>query len=362
VTAAVLRGGDARFSLEPVELPPLGPGDVEVRIAGSGICPTDLLPRRGAGPELPVILGHEGSGVVERVGSAVRRVLPGDHVVITFDSCGTCLLCAQGHPAYCDEFTIRNLTGRLEDGNIARDAEGRVVAHRWFGQSSFATHAIASERNAVVIDRDAPLQTMAALGCGVQTGAGAILNVLRPGPEAKLVVFGAGAVGLSAVMAARLSGAREIVVVEPQEGRRSLALEHGATAAIPPPELDEIPALAAKADYTLDTTGTAQAIRTAVRILRPRGVCGVVSWRSEDPLVGPSDLVIPGRSVIGICVGDSRPHQFIPHLIKLWRYGRFPFDRLVETFPLERIDEAELAMASGEVVKPVLLPSAQEWW
>lgn len=355
-TAAVLRSAEAPFSLEQVWLPPLAPEEVLVRIVGAGLCHTDLLVRNGIAG-LPIVLGHEGSGVVEEVGSGVRNLIPGDHVVLSFDSCGTCARCHAGAPSYCASFGNLNTAGAAGDGAAATDQSGETVHHRWFGQSSFATYAIANTRNAVRVAQDLPLELLGPLGCGIQTGAGAVLNVLKTGPGDRIAVFGGGAVGLAGVLAARAAGASEIVVVEPNEFRRKQALELGATHALAPgPDLlTEIRDSCGWMDSTLDTTGAPEAIQAAVRALRPLGQCGVVSWRSAEPVVGPMDLVMEGRSLVGICEGNAQPALFIPRMLDMWRAGDFSFDRLIGTFPFDQIDAAERAAKDGSVIKPVLV-------
>jgi aryl-alcohol dehydrogenase len=207
-TAAVLRDAAGKYSLEEIELPAPQASQVLVRIVSAGICHTDSLLRM-AGFPLPMIGGHEGAGVVEAVGAGVTRIAPGDHVVLSFDHCGVCRNCRSADVAYCDEFKDRNLVGFPLDGSPdAFDGAGQRVGSRWFGQSSFATHAIATERNAVVVDKAADLRLLGPLGCGIQTGAGSILLSLGVRAGSTLAVFGSGAVGLAAVMAASWSALR----------------------------------------------------------------------------------------------------------------------------------------------------------
>ena len=210
--AAVLRAGDQPYTIEEVELRELRSNEVLVRIVGVGMCHTDVLPRipNFIAPP-PIIAGHEGSGVVESVGSAVTRLAVGDHVVLSFDSCAACENCAVGQPAYCDTFMARNLLGRELDGShTATDTSGNPVGARWFGQSSFATYAIATERNTVKVDSSLPLELFGPLGCGIQTGAGSILCALDVQANSSVVVFGAGAVGMAAIMAAKVAGANTL--------------------------------------------------------------------------------------------------------------------------------------------------------
>ncbi|GAA3954568.1 NAD(P)-dependent alcohol dehydrogenase [Gordonia caeni] len=357
--AALLRSTDGRFSLEDIDLDEPGPGEVAVRIVAVGVCHTDVLPRVVPLAPLPLIPGHEGAGVVASIGPGVVDVAVGDHVVLSFSSCGHCESCLSAHPAYCDEFGPRNMSGRRPDGSGgATDAAGDPVGARWFGQSSFARHAVVAARDVVVVPDDLPLEALGPLGCGVLTGAGAVFTALEVTPGTSLVVSGAGAVGLSAIMAAAAAGATTIVAVDLNADRLALARELGATHVVDGAADDVAKQLRAIRPgglrYALDTTGVPSVISTALDSLRVNGVCGIVGIQRGPLSIGPAQLTV-GRTLKGIIEGDAVPRQLIPRLLDLWAQGRFPFDRLVRTYPLARIDDAERAMRSGEVVKPVLV-------
>ncbi len=363
IEAAVLRGEDAPFTIEELELAEPAPDQILVRIVGAGHCHTDVLPRAGAGfGTPPIVLGHEGAGVVEAAGSAVSTVAVGDHVVLSFDSCGTCPNCRDAHPAYCDTFLPRNLAGNALDGSTPlTDTDGAAVAGRWFGQSSFATYALVDATNAVVVDKDLPLQLLGPLGCGVQTGAGAVLEALQVHTGEGIVIVGTGAVGLSAVMAAKVAGAHPIIAVDLNPERLDLARELGATHIIEAGTgnlTEQIRAVApAGVRYGLDTTGLPEVIAATLDALGLRGILGMVGVQQGDLAIAPLALTA-GRTLTGILEGDVNPHTFIPTLIALWQAGKFPFDRLVTTFPLSEINTAEKRALAGEIVKPVLLPGA----
>ncbi|WP_426573939.1 NAD(P)-dependent alcohol dehydrogenase [Aquihabitans sp. McL0605] len=359
ITAAVLRATDGSYELEQVQLADPGPHEVLVRVVSAGMCHTDVVPR-SLELVLPIITGHEGAGIVESVGSAVNGVEVGDHVVLSFDSCGTCASCSRGVPAYCETFITRNLTGRDVDwGTTVADGDGAEVSARWFGQSSFATHCIATARNVVVVDRDAPLELLGPLGCGILTGAGSVLVALDVQAGRSIVIFGAGAVGLAAVMAATIAGATTIIAVDLHEHRLELARELGATHALDGSSeglLEEIAAITAGgADYSFDTTGNTTVMANAIGAIRLGGHCGFVGIQTEPLTLDPLALI--GKNVSGILEGGADPQVLVPRLIELWREGRFPFDRLIETFPLSAINDAEAASLAGKVVKPVLLPA-----
>ena len=354
IQAAVLRDPAKPFTVEEVELGAPGPGEVLVRVAGAGLCHTDVVLRMLPELPMPMIFGHEGSGVVEAIGSGVRSVAPGDHVVLSYDSCGGCARCLTSMAPYCDQFMARNLTGVRADGTSgATDSAGLPVAARWFGQSSFASHAIATERNVVAVDASLPLEMLGPLGCGLQTGAGSVLIALGVRPATSIAVFGTGAVGLAAVMAARIAGAAEIIAVDLHPARRELALELGATRAIDGADPD-LAAAIGQVHYCFDTTGVPAVAATAIAVLRPGGTCGLVGAGGGEIRLRPEALA--GRSLRYILEGEAIPQQFIPRLIQLWQRGRFPFDRLLRSYPLDQINDAERDSANGTTIKPILLP------
>ena len=357
ITAAVLRDAGGPYRLEQVHLDDPGAGEVVVRIVGAGLCHTDQLPRQLG--MVPVVTGHEGAGIVEAVGPGVERVAVGDHVICSYDSCGTCAACGRGEPWNCETFMMRNLTGRdVNWGTRMHDAEGEEIASRWFAQSSLASHALVPERNVVVVDPSLPLELLGPLGCGLLTGAGSVLEALSVKVGESIVVFGAGAVGLAAVMAASAVGAEQIVAVDLQSKRLELARELGATATVAG-DTDNLAAellgiLGGLADVTFDTTGVSPVILAALGILRPGGRCGLVGIQNGDLVLDTGALI--GKTVTSILEGNSDPQRVIPRLIELWQDGKFPIERLVRTYPLSDINEAEAASLSGDVIKPVLLP------
>ncbi|MFB6892770.1 NAD(P)-dependent alcohol dehydrogenase [Kitasatospora sp. NPDC056327] len=367
--AAVVREAGGPFRLETVRLDGPRPDEVLVRIRAVGICHTDLSVRAGRTPApLPAVLGHEGAGTVEAVGGAVTRVRPGDRVVLTFDSCGACPSCRTGRPVRCDHWGALNLFGgRRPDGSATVRGTGRhrgaPLHGHFFGQSSFAGYALASERNAVPVPGPpVPFELLAPFGCGVQTGAGAVFNVLRPGPGDTLVVFGAGAVGLAAVLAARSTPAVRIVAVDLRPARLALARELGATDVVDAGAGDPVAAVRALtggrgAEHTLETSGSVRALRQAVEALAVGGTCGVVG---APPAGSEVALDVPGLlagapRIVGVNQGASVPERFLPALVDLFRAGRLPVDRLVRTYPFADVEEAAAAAGAGEAVKPVLM-------
>jgi aryl-alcohol dehydrogenase len=360
VRAAVSREGQAAPKIEDVTLGEPRADEVRVRIAAVGVCHTDLRAHQGLAwnTPRPIVLGHEGAGVVEAVGAGVLHVKPGDRVVLSGSSCGVCPSCRDNLPSYCREVIPRSFGGARMDGSSALSKDGKSLHGHFFGQSSFATHAIADARGVVKIDADIPFDVAAPLGCGVITGAGAVLKSFAMKAGQTLVVFGSGSVGLSAIMAARLAGARQIIAVDPLAARRAMALELGATAALDAAEPDVVAAVRALVpdgvDFVLNTTVVPAVYATALRVLGMRGVLAFVSAPPE-PLSLPLPLLLGGgRSVRGIIGGDAAPQVVIPMLLDFWRQGRFPMDRLITRFAFDRVGEAFEAFHHGAVIKPVL--------
>jgi len=335
---------------------------VLVKVAASGICHTDLIIRDQWYPvPLPAVLGHEGAGVVEAVGAAVTKVAPGDHVAMSYGSCGQCPKCAAGKPSNCHDFFGRNFGATRPDGSTALRQEGREIHSHFFGQSSFATHAVATERNVVKLDPSVPLDIVAPFGCGIQTGAGAVLNTFRPQAGTSIAVFGTGTVGIAAILAARVAGCTTIIGVDIKPARLELASELGATHVVSAAEGDPVEAIkqltgGLGADFSIDATGSPQVLQQAVYCTGPGGVCGLIGAPpfGTEVSLDMNEILTAGRTLTGIVEGDSVPDVFLPVLIELWRQGRFPIDRVMTHYEFADIERAAHDAESGAVVKPVL--------
>lgn len=361
VQAAVLREAVEPFVIEQLDLESPREDEVLVRMVAVGLCHTDLLARDA--PEVffqgPFVAGHEGAGVVEVVGAKVSGLATGDHVVLSFASCGACKSCRDDHPAYCLKFAEHNFAKlRLTDGSTSlRDESDAPIGSHFFGQSSFASHAVVAARSIVKIDKTYDLAVAGPLGCGIQTGAGAVLNSFDLLRGETIVIAGAGSVGLAAVMAAKYAGASAIVVVDLHQSRLDLASKYGATHAltVDPAGLSAaVHEIAPEGvDYALDTTGNAAILRGLYDSLGPLGTLGVCGVGFGDVTFDITAL-LSGRRIIGIIEGDAVPQSFIPRLLTLNRDGLFPFDELVTEFPISEINRAEEMCRSGETVKPVL--------
>jgi aryl-alcohol dehydrogenase len=364
ISAAVVQEVGAPFTLTEVELQEPAPDEVVVQIAGAGICHTDIAVQHGHLPfPLPGVLGHEGSGTVVEVGADVRTLAVGDQVAISFNSCTACPQCAKGQPAYCHNFLEYNFGGVRADGSSGLASAGTKLGSNFFGQSSLATHALAHERNVVKLPPGAPVELVGPLGCGIQTGAGAVMNSLDVQPGSTVVVAGAGAVGLSAVMAAVVRQAASIIAVDLHESRRVLATELGASHTIDPtagPLSEQIREIApAGADYAIDTTAVIPVVEQLLASLGVRGMLGLIGVPADPQAVFTVGLFQPpllGLTIRGIVEGDADPQTFIPYLLDLHSEGKFPFDKLITTMPLAQINEAVEAQHRGEVLKAVLTP------
>ncbi|GAB90834.1 NAD(P)-dependent alcohol dehydrogenase [Gordonia rhizosphera] len=362
IHAAVLRDSSAPLRIETLELRAPGRGEVLVEIAATGVCHTDMLPRRaGFLAQPPIVLGHEGAGVVTAVGDDVTGVQVGDHVLISYASCGECRTCLAGEPFNCFRFFALNMTGRDADSDgPMTDEAGHPVASSWFGQSSFATHTVVSAANVVRVAKDLPLQLLAPMGCGFQTGAGAVLRALRASAGSTIAVIGVGAVGLAAVMAARAADCAEIIAVDRNEKRLAVAEKLGATMVFDSSAVAFDKAIRSTVrggvDAIIDTTGSAAVIEAAIGAVRPGGRVGMVGTVDRD-LAIPAGALGPSKTLLGIIEGGAVPGEFIPELVTLWRDGNFPIDDLITTYPLSEINRAEADLRAGTVVKPVILPN-----
>jgi aryl-alcohol dehydrogenase len=361
ITAAVARAKKAPLSLEEISLGEPRSDEVLVRLVATGICHTDISMRDHVIYPVPhpVVLGHEGAGIVERIGAGVTRLAPGDPVILTSASCGHCPSCDAGFPIYCYEFNERNFTGSRIDGSSPL-SKGNEVIHYYQGQSSFATYAVIRERSVVKVRKDAPLEMLAPLGCGIMTGAGAIINSLGVHIDHSVAVFGTGSVGLGAIMAAKLVGAGTIIAVDLVDSRLTLARELGATHAINSGQQSASEAirkvLPLGVDFIVDTTANPGVLRDAVALLAPRGTLGMVGGAPKG-LEFPLDVehvLTGGRTVRGIIEGDANPDVFLPKLVDLFMKGKFPIDRLFTFYPFARINDAIADALSGKVVKPIL--------
>lgn len=362
IKAAVVREKSGPFLIEEVDLEEPREGEVLVRIAGSGLCHTDLVARDQYLPvPLPAVFGHEGSGVVEQVGARVTKVKPGDHVTMSYLSCGQCPACTMGHPSHCPSFFPTNFSGTRIDGSTTMKKDGQPIYGSFFNQSSFASHVLANEGNVVKVPPEVPLELLGPLGCGVQAGAGGVMNTLRPEVGSSLAVFGVGSVGQSAILAAVAVGCTTIIAVDVKEERLKAAQTFGATHLINSTKTDSVEEIRKITGdgvaYSLECTGLPPVFRMAVDVLMMGGVCGLIGVAPPGVDVNlEMKTILDARTIKGIVMGDSNPDIFIPRLIALYQGGRFPFDQMITFYPLEEINQAAEDSEKGRVLKAVLRP------
>lgn len=351
IWAAVLRKQDGPLKIETLHMEGLQDTEVLIRTVASGVCHTDIsLVQSWEAGDGPLVLGHEGAGVVELIGKKVTAVRPGDHVVLSYQSCGNCRPCKSGQPTKCRRFYELNFGFHRPDGSNALEKSG--VRGHFFGQSSFASHMLATERNLVKVSKKLSLKILAPLGCGIQTGAGAIMNTLLVHKGQSVAIFGTGAVGLAAVMAARLAGAYPIIGVDRMSSRLKLALELGATHVINSRNNDVAAGMSriikGGVNYVLETTGDNHLFRMAIEVINKRGTAAFFTGS------GVPDCVPRGKKVVEVIQGDAVPQTFIPKLIRLYQARKFPFDRLLTFYDFKNINRAMMDALSGKTIKPVL--------
>lgn len=369
ITAAVLNAPNTSLSLEGLELEAPRALEVRVRLVATGVCHTDISVMRRPFPvDQPIVLGHEGAGIVEAVGFSVTKVKVGDRVVLSYNFCGQCPCCLRQAPSYCQYFFGTNFLGQRLDGSTALSRNSQPVRHNFFGQSSFASHCLCNEQNVVKVPDavpDALFELLGPLGCGIQTGAGAVINVLKPQLGDSVVVFGAGAVGMAGVMASKALGAATVIAVDKVAERLNLALELGATHTLLADGSTDVVAgireiTAGGADCSLDTTAVSTVLRQALDCLAPLGRCGFVGGAPVGATleVDVRDMMLNGKTLRGIVEGDSNADAFIPAMLRLHAQGLFPFEKMMKIYPFESINDAIADSLSGATVKPVLRMAA----
>ena len=349
IEAAVTHGMGEEFEIEEVELAEPRSNEVQVRVVATGVCHTDAVARDNGIVPYPIVLGHEGAGIVERAGANVKTVGPGDHVVLSYSSCGHCENCLSALPSTCEKMNDLNFGS---EGIERLEQDGRPVA-TFFGQS----YAVADERNVVKVPDNVELELLGPLGCGIQTGSGTVLVRLKPSFGSTIAVYGCGAVGLSAVMAAKIAGCRTVIAVDVHERRLELARELGADYALNGSEVDVVEevrkATGSGTHFAVETTGV-PAVVQSLAALRPLGTVAIVGITPEMTVDMFGEVMAEGKTVTGVIEGDTVPQLFIPELVEYYRQGRFPFDKLVEFYDFENINQAFEDSRTGKTIKPVV--------
>jgi aryl-alcohol dehydrogenase len=368
IKAAVLTAAHQPFEIQEINLDTdLRATEVLVKIVATGLCHTDLAVRDEHLPlPLPAILGHEGAGIVKKVGSQVTKVQIGDHVVLAPSSCGNCHYCLSGHSSYCTEMFRLNTVGPRTDGSCPyHDAKGSPLGGFFFGQSSFGTFSLTSQSNVVKVPVDVPLELLGPMGCGLQTGAGTVLNALQPKAGESIVVFGVGPVGLAGLMAAKAAGCTTIIAVDIHDNRLEFAKTLGATHTVNSKvhiasSYIRENILAEGVHYAMDTTGRNEVINQAVHSLRVRGKCALVAVSGSEKLEVDNAALFSGKSIEYVLEGDSTPDIFIPRLIALYKSGLFPFDKMITFYDLDTINKAVEDSEKGTTLKAIIrMPHGQ---
>jgi len=334
--------------------------EVMVRLAATGICHSDLLPIKGDVPQVyPVVVGHEGAGIVEKVGPGVTGVRPGDHVIIAcIYSCGKCHSCVGGQPSLCLESLPWHLMGGLPGGG-KRLHKGDQDLNIMYSQGSFAQYVVVHERQAFKVSPEAPLDTVCLFSCRLTTGIGAAANRARVRAGDMIVVYGCGIVGLSVVMGARLCGAGQIIAVDKIEERLKVAGELGAThtvnASTENPQLKTIEITGRGADYAFECIGNAAVMMQAFGSIHATGTCIVVGATPAADMISlfPFELLF-GKTLVGSFFGNLRQND-LPNYVDLYMQGRLPVEKLTATFySLDQINEAVDAVDKAKVMRAVV--------
>jgi aryl-alcohol dehydrogenase len=359
--SALVEAPGAPFEIVDLELDDLRPDEILVRVKAVGLCHTDLTVKDMLPAEMfPRVFGHEGAGIVEAVGADVQSVKVGDHVVMSIRSCRECGRCRAGDFGYCEQTLLLNYMGYRMDGTTTLHHDEQAVCGSFFGQSSLSEFAIGYADNVVVIDPEIDLSIAAPFGCGFQTGAGAVMNTLKPAPESSLVIYGAGAVGIAAVAAAKALSVQTVIAVDTNPVRLERAASFGAQTLNPTALeggtlVDAIKAITGEgASAGLDTTAVPEVVAQALQALAPRGRLVLVGVGAAEYTFDAMDLMQNGKVVQGCIEGDSDPLVMVPELLRLYREGRLPLDRLITTYAFEDINTAVADVTAGKVVKPVL--------
>lgn len=361
IQAAVVRGKGMPYNIETVELADPQPDEVIVRVVATGICQTDVHGRDDYyGTPFPCVFGHEGAGIVHRVGAQVKNVAVGDHVIMYSPGCGSCQPCQQKLPGYCFGARQIKMSGLLRNGKHPISQNGQPIHGAFFQQSSFATYSLCTAGNVVRVPKDVPFEELAAFPCGVNTGAGAVFNVLKPKAGESFAVFGAGTVGLAGMMAAKIAGCSTIVAVDLHDSRLALARELGATHTFNARSADPIAEIKRLtgghgAQHVLEAAGEPKALRQAVDSTATLGTCCLVgSARPKVEVTLEMVSIQWGRTVRGCIQGDAPGDEFIPQLIEYYRQGKMPVNKLVTAYEFKDINKAVEDAVSGRTIKAVL--------
>ncbi len=361
--AAVVRATN-QLTIEQVNLDPPKPYEVLVRMQAAGICHSDLHTYRGElRAQPPLVLGHEGAGIVEVVGGEVSNVKPGDRILVNWlPSCNHCVPCLRGQNNLCTRLPATTLQALLPDGTTRLSTTDGITLKHYLSASTMAEYAVVDQASVIKLPDDVPFDVASIIGCAVLTGTGAVLNTAQVTPGSSVAVIGCGGVGLSAIMGARLAGCYPIIAVDVMESKFAFAKELGATHTINGRETDAVAALreltGGGPDYVFDSVGAAATINQALNGVRPGGTAVIMGMHSmkENVPISPAMLIAMNKRLLGSFAGSARPHLDLPHFIELYRSGRLPVDKLVsQRYALEELTQAFADMEAGKVARGVIL-------
>lgn len=360
--ALVIYEKNGPFVLDEIDLDAPGPEEVLVRVTASGLCHTDLLARE-KGDEtafndipLPMVLGHEGAGVVAEVGQGVDYCKVGDHVVLSYNHCEACDGCHSGLTSACDEMIGLNFTGVQKGGGTRLHKDGKPVS-TFFGQSSFAHYAVTNRSNTIVIPKDVPVELFGPLGCGLQTGSGAVFYKLRPLPGDSIVILGCGSVGLSALLAAKACGCTTIVAVDVFDSKLAMAKALGATHTVNAKNADIVEEVQkvrrGGVHYAVETTGSGKVLAQSLLCIASGGTTCLIGAANKEATIN-LDALRGERRIVGVVEGTIDPHLQIPRLIELYRHGLFPIEKFTTFYDMKNMDKALEDTKSGKTIKAVI--------
>lgn len=361
--AAVVREIN-QLTIEEVNLDPPKPHEVLVRMRAAGICHSDLHTYRGELRAMPpLVLGHEGAGIVEAVGSAVSKVKPGDHILVNWlPACNQCTACLRGQNNLCERLPATTLQALLPDGTTRLQTADGIKLKHYLSAATMSQYAVVDEASAITLPEDVPFEVASIIGCAVLTGTGAVLNTAQVPPGSSAAVIGCGGVGLSAIMGCKLAGCYPIIAIDVMESKFGFARELGATHTINARETDVLEALRSLTrggpDFIFDSVGAAGTIQQALRGVRPGGaavIMGMHSMKADVP-ISPAVLVALNKRLLGSFAGSARPHLDLPWLINLYRAGRLPVEKLVsQYYKLTDLPQAFADMEAGKVARGVIV-------
>jgi aryl-alcohol dehydrogenase len=359
---AIINDPTGDYQFEIINLGELHPDEVVVKVVASGICQSDEGVRDGSMAPLPAVLGHEGAGIIEKVGSGVKDFKVGDQVVMSFGYCTVCESCRTGQPSTCDHYNELNITGgEHQDGTHRFYKKDGTPVSNFLNQGSFSTYTITSEASLIKVDPNADLRKLAPLGCGLMTGFGTVTSAMKPETGSSIAVFGTGAVGLGAMMTAKIEGCSTIIAVDIVDARLELARELGATHTInsKTENLQERIAEITNGkgvNYSVDTTGVSQVMVASVQALSKNGVAVPLAVTKNTMDFNPlTELVLGTRKLLGVNLGNVVPQLAVPKLVEYYNQGKFPFDKLIKYYKFEDINKAASDAVNGIAIKPVLI-------